>query len=68
MLQSTRMLAAIGSLLLFLSIIPGFHLASLIGVILFLTGMYQLAEIKNEKAIFQEALWAFLIGVIGEVF
>ncbi|MCX7883095.1 MAG: DUF996 domain-containing protein [Brevinematales bacterium] len=65
--KNAKMLAAIGSLLICLVMIPGVHFISLVGLILFLVGIYQLSSVKQDKTLFQEALWAFLIPTVGGI-
>jgi uncharacterized membrane protein len=79
-LESGKSIAGIGALLLvigsfvsFLSlvgIIPAivsFIPFSLVGIILLLIGMKDLAEYYGQKSIFQDALYAVMFGIIGIV-
>jgi uncharacterized membrane protein len=62
--ESSKNLAGIGAILLFLSFIP---VVGIIGIILLLVGMKGLADYYKEPAIYQDALWGLIFGIIGIV-
>ncbi len=64
-LESGRSIAGIGALLLVVgSFVP---FLSLVGIILLLVGMKNLADYYNERSIFSDALYALIFGIIGIV-
>lgn len=67
MKSNTKMMLAVGSLLILLTVVPGVPWVGIVGVVLFLIGMYQLSQEKSDATLFNEALWAFLIPIIGGV-
>ncbi len=60
--ESSKVLAAIGALLLFLSFTP---VLGIIGIILLLIGMKGLSEYYRDEAIYREALRGLVYGIIG---
>lgn len=62
--ESSKSLAGIGAILLFLSFIP---VVGIIGIILLLVGMKGLADYYKDPAIYQDALWGLIFGIIGIV-
>lgn len=67
MKSNTKMMLAVGSLLILLTVVPGVRWTGIVGIVLFLMGMYQLSQEKSDATLFNEALWAFLIPIIGGV-
>lgn len=64
-LESGKSLAGIGALLLVIgSFVP---FLSIVGIILLLIGMRNLADFYKENRIFQDALWGLIFGIIGIV-
>ena len=62
--DSSKILAAIGALMLFLSFMP---VIGLIGIILFFIGMKGLSDYYRDSSIYQHALKALIFGIIGIV-
>lgn len=63
-LESSKNLAGIGAILLFLSFIP---VVGIIGIILLFIGMKGLADYYKEPGIYQNALWGVIFGIIALV-
>jgi len=63
-LESSKNLASIGAIMLFLSFIP---FVGIIGLILVFVGMKGLSEYYKEPGIYHEALWGLIFGIIGLV-
>ena len=61
-LESSKNLAGIGAILLFLSFIP---VVGIIGIILLFIGMKGLADYYKEPGIVQNALWGLVFGIIA---
>lgn len=60
--ESSKTLAAIGALLLFLSFFPGI---GIIGIILLLIGMKGLSEYYHDEGIYRNALRGVIFGIVG---
>lgn len=69
--ETSKTLSAVGSLLLVIgflgALVPYAGLLSLIGLILVLIGLKGLANFYNEQGIFNNTLYAIIIGVVGAV-
>lgn len=69
--ETSKNLSAVGSLLLVIgflgSVVPYAGILSLIGLILVLIGLKGLANFYNEQGIFNNALYAIIIGVVGAI-
>jgi uncharacterized membrane protein len=63
-LESSKNLAGIGAILLFLSIIP---VVGIIGLILMFIGMKGLSEYYKEPGIYQDAIKGLIFGIVGLV-
>jgi len=63
-LESSKNLAGIGAILLFLSFIP---LVGIIGLILMFIGVKGLSEYYKEPGIYQDALKGLIFGIVGLV-
>ena len=64
-LESSKTLGGVGAILVAIgSFVP---ILGLIGIILVLIALKGLAEVYNENAIFQNALYAFIFGIIGVI-
>lgn len=61
-LESSKNLAGIGAILLFLSFIP---VVGIIGIILLFIGMKGMSDYYKEPGIYQNALWGFVFGIIA---
>ncbi len=65
-LESSKILAAIGALLLFLIFIPGVGgILGIVGLILVLIGLKGLAEYYRDDSIYRNAVSGVLFGIIG---
>lgn len=62
--ESSKTLAGIGAILLFLSAVP---VVGIIGIILVLIGMKGLSEYYKDDSIYRNALWGVIFGIIGLV-
>ncbi len=60
--ESSKTLAAIGALLLFLSFVP---VVGIVGIILLLIGMKGLSEYYRDESIYANALRGLIFGIIG---
>jgi len=70
--ESSKTLGGIGALLLFIGMIPpvsgmSYGVLALIGLILLLIGMKGLADYYREAGIFNNALYATIVGIVGAV-
>lgn len=69
--ETSKNLSAVGSLLLVIgflgALVPYAGILSLIGLILVLIGLKGLANFYNEQGIFNNALYAIIIGIVGAV-
>jgi len=68
--ESSKTLGGVGALLLFIGFIPPvsgytFGILPLIGLILLLIGMKGLADYYREDGIFNNALYATIVGIVG---
>jgi uncharacterized membrane protein len=63
-IESSKNLASVGAILLFLSFIP---VVGIIGLILVFIGMKGMSEYYKEPSIYQNALWGLIFGIIGLV-
>jgi uncharacterized membrane protein len=69
-LETSKILGGIGALLMFLGVIPYisyFGVIEVIGLILIMVAMYNLASYYNEGGIFNNALYGIIIGIVGGV-
>jgi uncharacterized membrane protein len=69
-LETSKILGGIGALLMFLGVIPFisyFGIIEIIGLILIMIAMYQLASYYQEGGIFNNALYGIIMGIIGVV-
>jgi uncharacterized membrane protein len=67
-LETSKILGGIGALLIFLGVIPYisyFGVIEIIGLILIMVAMYNLASYYNEGGIFNNALYGIIIGIVG---
>ena len=69
--DSSKNLSAVGTLLIVIgflgSVVPYAGILSLVGVILLLIGLKGLASFYKEDGIFNNALYAIIIGIVGVV-
>ncbi len=71
-LESSKTLGGVGSILLLVGVLPyvssfTFGIIALVGVILILIALNGLANIYNERGIFNNSLYGFIAGIIGIV-
>ncbi|MEM0337197.1 MAG: DUF996 domain-containing protein [Candidatus Caldarchaeum sp.] len=67
-LNQARMIGGIGSILLVLAIVPNVGtVLSIVGFILVLLALKYVADAVQQPAIFQNALYAVIIGIVGAV-
>ena len=71
-LESSKILGGIGAILLFIGVItffvqPFLAILGLIGIILVLVAMHDLANYYKESGIFNNALYGFIAGIVGIV-
>ncbi|MCS7138069.1 MAG: DUF996 domain-containing protein, partial [Candidatus Caldarchaeum sp.] len=67
-ISQARLLGGVGSIMLFLSIVPniGFVL-SIVGFILVLLALKYISDITQQNEIFRNALIAAIVGIVGAV-
>lgn len=69
-LETSKNLGGIGAILMFIGIIPYinyFGIIELVGVILVLVALYNLAGYYSERGIFNNALYGLIAGIVGGV-
>jgi len=71
-LESSKSLGLIGSILLLIGVLPyissfTFGVLAIVGIILILISLHGLANIYNEKGIFNNSLYGFIAGIAGAV-
>jgi uncharacterized membrane protein len=69
-LETSRLLGGIGALLMFIGVIPFvsyYGIVELIGVILVLVALYGLGSFYKDNAIFNNAIYGVIAGVVGVV-
>jgi uncharacterized membrane protein len=69
-LENSKILGGIGALLMFLGVIPFvsyYGIIEIIGLILVMIALYNLASYYKEGGIFNNALYGIIIGIIGVV-
>jgi len=70
LIETCRILGEIGALLMFIGVLPYinyFGAIELVGLILVMVALYNLSGNYMEKGIFNNALYGFIIGVVGAV-
>jgi len=68
--ETSKNLSAVGSLLIvigFLPFVPYVGFLSFVGIILLLIGLKGLASFYQEKGIFENPLYAIIIGIVGAI-
>ncbi len=68
--KTSKMLGAVGALLMFIGIIPYvnyFGVIQLVGLVLVMTSLYNFASYYRERGIFNKALYGLIIGIVGGV-
>jgi len=69
-IESSKLLGGVGALLMFIGIIPYinyFGVIELVGLILVMVALYNLAGHYMERGIFNNALYGLIIGIVGGV-
>ena len=69
-IETSKILGGVGALLMFIGIIPYisyFGVVELIGLILVMVALYNLARHYREGGIFSNALYGLIIGIVGGV-
>ncbi|MEM0350038.1 MAG: DUF996 domain-containing protein [Candidatus Caldarchaeum sp.] len=67
-INQARMIGGIGSILLVLAIVPSVGpVLSIVGFILVLLALKYVADAVQQRAIFQNALYAVIVGIIGAI-
>jgi uncharacterized membrane protein len=69
-IETNKTLGGVGAILMFIGIIPYinyFGIIELIGVILVLVALYNLAGYYSERGIFNNALYGLIAGIVGGV-
>jgi len=69
-IETSKILGGVGALLMFIGIIPYinyFGAIELVGLILVMVALYNLASHYRESGIFNNALYGLIIGIIGGV-
>jgi uncharacterized membrane protein len=69
-IETSRILGGVGALLMFIGIIPYinyFGVIELVGLILVMVALYNLASHYMERGIFNNALYGLIIGIVGGV-
>ena len=69
-METSKILGGVGALLMFIGIIPYinyFGAIELVGLILVMVALYNLASHYRESGIFNNALYGLIIGIIGGV-
>jgi len=70
LIETCRILGEIGALLMFIGVLPYinyFGAIELVGLILVMVALYNLSGNYMEKGIFNNALYGFIIGIVGAV-
>jgi uncharacterized membrane protein len=69
-IETSKVLGGVGAILMFIGIIPYisyFGVIELVGVILVLVALYNLAGYYSERGIFNNALYGLIAGIVGGV-
>jgi uncharacterized membrane protein len=69
-IETSKILGGVGALLMFIGIIPYinyFGAIELVGLILVMIALYNLASHYGERGIFNNALYGLIIGIVGGV-
>ena len=69
-LESSKTLGGIGALLMFVGVLPyinTFGIIEVVGLILVLIGLHGLAGYYKEQGIFNNSLYAVIVGIVGGV-
>ena len=69
-IETSKILGGVGALLMFIGILPYinyFGAIELVGLILVMVALYNLARLYREAGIFNNALYGLIIGIVGGV-
>jgi uncharacterized membrane protein len=71
-IESSKTLGGVGSILLLIGVLPyvssiTFGVLGIVGIILILISLHGLANIYNDKGIFNNSLYGFIAGIVGAV-
>ena len=69
-IETSKILGGVGALLMFVGIIPvisSYGVIELIGLILVIVALYNLASYYTERGIFNNALYGLIAGIVGGV-
>ena len=69
-IETSKILGGVGALLMFVGIIPvisSYGVIELIGLILVMVALYNLASYYTERGIFNNALYGLIAGIVGGV-
>jgi uncharacterized membrane protein len=69
-IETSKILGGVGALLMFIGILPYinyFGAVELVGLILVMVALYNLASHYRERGIFNNALYGLIIGIVGGV-
>lgn len=69
-IETSKTLGGVGAILMFVGIIPvinSYGVIELIGLILVMVGLYNLASYYTERGIFNNALYGLIAGIVGGV-
>ncbi|MEM4733037.1 MAG: DUF996 domain-containing protein [Candidatus Bathyarchaeia archaeon] len=67
-IETSKILGGVGAILMFLGVIPFlsyYGIIELVGLILVMVALYNLASYYVEKGIFNNALYGLIIGIVG---
>jgi uncharacterized membrane protein len=70
LIETSKILGGVGALLMFIGIMPYinyFGVIELVGLILVMVALYNLAILYRERGIFNNALYGLIIGIVGGV-
>jgi len=70
LIETSRILGGVGALLMFIGIFPYinyFGVVELVGLILVMVALYDLAGHYSERGIFNNVLYGLIIGIVGGV-
>ncbi|MEM2147667.1 MAG: DUF996 domain-containing protein [Candidatus Bathyarchaeia archaeon] len=69
-IENSRILGGVGALLMFIGVFPYinyFGVIELVGLILVMVALYNLSSHYRERAIFNNALYGLIVGIVGAV-
>lgn len=69
-IETSKTLGGVGAILMFVGVIPivnSYAILELIGVILVMIALYNMASYYSERGIFNNALYGLIVGIVGGV-